>query len=148
MLAASDAIENMRLTSEQLEAYVKPVIESQIEPTLEPIATDHLISSWKAMIDAGSGVAYGSDAGFLLGFHVTDLMTAKRKAFSYLWMVRPERRGNGEALKLLVEFEDGARHDGCVAIVTGAVSLNPEPLGRLYRRQGYVKISEGFQKSI
>jgi len=139
----------MRLNSDQLEQYVKPVIESQTEPTLEPIDADHLIGAWKAMMDAGTGVAYGSDAGFLLGLHCMDLMTGKRKAFEYLWMVRPDKRAGGEAMKLLVEFEDGAKYDGCVAIVVGNSSgYKPEALGRLYRRVGFVKISESFQKPL
>jgi hypothetical protein len=139
----------MQLTADQLEQYVKPVIESQTSPTLEPIDADHLIGSWKAMMESGGGVAYGSDAGFLLGLHCTDLMTGKRKAFEYLWMCRPDKRSGGEALKLLVEFEDGAKFDGCVAIVVGNSSgYKQKALGRLYRRLGYVQISESFQKQL
>lgn len=139
----------MRLNADQLEEFVRPVIESQTTPTLEPIAAEYLMSGWRSLMSAGEGVAYGSDAGFLLGFHCIDLMTGKRKGYEYLWLCKPDKRGGGEALKLLAEFEDGAKSDGCVAVVVGrSAGYKPAAMGRMYRRLGYSSISESFQKTI
>lgn len=101
------------------------------------------------MMEAGTGVAYGSDAGFLLGFHCVDLMTGKRKGYEFLWMLRPDKRSGGGALKLLAEFEEGAKQDGCVAVVVGnSAGYKPAAMGRMYRRLGYSSISESFQKTF
>lgn len=138
----------MRLNADQLEEFVRPVIEAQTEPTLEPIAVEYLMSSWRAMMNSDA-VAYGSDAGFLLGFFTTDVMTGKRKAYEYLWMLRPDKRSNGEGLKLLAEFEEGAKHDGCVAVVVGnSAGYKPAAMRRMYRRLGYSSISESFQRTF
>lgn len=139
----------MRLNADEMARLVKDVIEKQVDKTLEPINTDFLIESLTRMMEAGTGVAYGNESGFLLGLHTEDLMTGKKKAFSYLHMCYPDRRGGNAALSLLAEFEAGAALDGCVSIVVGnSAGYRADALARLYRRLGYDQISCSFQKYL
>src|SRR6266702_7964380 len=104
----------MRLNPNQITEFVNVVLDSQTEKDFSWIDRGHLITSWFNLMNVGSGVAYGhSDnevpAGFLLGIHTKDLATGIKKAFEYLWMVSPDKRSGRIALRLLQEFESGAK---------------------------------------
>lgn len=139
----------MRLNADEMETLVRRIVSSQTEATLEPINADSLVEYWRKMMVTGTGVAYGSEAGFLLGVHTVDVMTGKRKAFEYLWLLHPDKREGRAALALLDEFESGAAQDGCVSVIAGnSAGWKPDVMARLYRRLGYAPISASFQKYL
>lgn len=144
----------MRLDSWQINEFVTTVMKAQVEKDFSWIDREFLVESWVNSMDAGPGVAYGitesgGPIGFLLGIHTHEPMTGIKKAFEYLWMVSPQKRSGAAALRLLKEFEAGAKQDGCVNVVLGShIAFKRGVLGRWYRWLGYESISESFQKRI
>lgn len=145
----------MRLTAEQIPEFVQTVMNDRHPEKVAFINREHLITNWQVLVEGGSGVAYGivNDAGeiggFLLGLHTTSLITGKRTAYEFLWMVPLHEKVPNAGLRLLREFEKEARADGCLDSVIGAYAVcEPAKLRRFYRLNGYRELSESFSKEL
>lgn len=145
----------MRLTPEQIPEFVQTVMNDRIQEKVAFINREYLIPTWQALVEAGSGVAYGvvNDAGeiggFLLGTHVVSPLTGKLTAYEFLWMIPLHEKVPNAGLKLLREFEKEARADGCLDSVIGAYAVcEPDKLRRFYRLNGYRELAENFSKEL
>lgn len=146
------------LTAEQIRGFVEPVVRehcaSAFPEHLENIKTDYLISSWEILMKSGIGCAYGIEkdgapAGFLLGLYTMDMIIGQMQATEYLWVVSPQHRKGGAALRLLDRFERDAVAKGIKRILCGCVRVsNFEAMRRMYLRRGYTSLSESFLKEI
>lgn len=145
----------MRLTAEQIPEFVQTVMNDRHPEKIAFINREYLISAWQGLVEQGSGVAYGvvNDAGeiggFLLGLHTTSLITGKRTAYEYLFMVPLHEKVPNAGLHLLREFEKAARADGCLDSVIGCYQIcEPNKLRRWYRLNGYRELAENFSKEL
>lgn len=143
----------MRLNGDNIVEFVSFVIGSQEDAKVRTLRTDRILSGYGHMMNLGLARAYGAadskgnPTGFLLGMHSVEPFNGERMAFEYLFMVSP---GSGDtAKKLLVEFEDGAREDGCSKVVVGChKEFKPKVLERWYRRLGFSWVTSSFEKKL
>lgn len=149
----------MKLNEQQMRHFVSTVLEAR--PDLderEPggfakINPEFLTDCWAKLMGVGAGVAYGEEidgepVGFLIGSHTEDAMTGVRTGFEYLW-VRKHDAPKGTGMKLLQEFEEAAKSDGCLQIVIGCNSVyKHEALAYWYQQIGYRLCNQSFQRWI
>lgn len=140
----------MRLNVEQMERVVLQIGRNQTDPGLKKLRLDSIIRSFRTFMEVGTGFAYGQPGGFLLAMHADDVFNGKRKAFEFLFLVDPRLKKPDTATRLLKEFEDGARADGCETTVVGAHTGFSEwkTVERYYRMKGYSFLSESMQKTL
>ena len=112
-------------------------------------------AAWERMMQADTAVLIGAIAGigcyggFLAGCILPDLMSGKMQALEYLWMVAPDHRQDGTAVRLLKEFERVAEYRGCETVVCGCMAAErPDAMRRMYRRLGFKPHGETFWKGI
>lgn len=88
--------------------------------------------------------------GMVAGLRIEPLFSREPIASELVWYIKPEFRGSRESLRLLQAFEYWARHVAKVKMIQLAClsSLNPEKVGKLYNRMGYVKHEEAYIKEL
>lgn len=145
----------MRLTAEQIPEFVQTVMNDRIQEKVAFINREYLIPTWRALVEAGAGVAYGvvNDAGeiggFLLGTYSVSPLTGRKTAYEFLWIVPLHEKVVSAGLRLLREFESDAREAGCLEVVIGCYAIcEPEKLRRWYGLMGYKPLAENFSKEL
>jgi GNAT superfamily N-acetyltransferase len=143
----------VKLSSESLEDFIKFVVDKQ-EGKLQKVNVPFLSKAWRGLVDNHIGKVFAfhqgfKPGGFLLALFTPDMITGDMFAIQYLWMVAPEARGDGNALKLLDEFEEEAQILGCKFILGGSNAVSrPAAMRRLFSKRGYAPFSEAFIKPV
>jgi len=73
---------------------------------------------------------------------------AASSALELYWYMAPERRGSGDAVRMLRLAEDWARTVGCATLVMVALSMAGSPAANLYGRTGYRPMETHFVKEL
>lgn len=91
------------------------------------------------------GKSVNRNVAFLMGSIDQSLAIDKLQASEILWYCTPESRGIGASTRLPKEFEEWAIGKGAGLISMGA---HRKSLGKIYRRRGYVPVSEQWLKEL
>lgn len=110
-------------------------------------------ASLRAMIESDDGIVLVVDTGEIIGMAggiatSTYFNQTHRTGQELFWWMHPSHR-HGWGAKLLNALEDAARAAGCHS--WGMICLdkvNPEAMGRLYRRRGYRASEHSYIKVL
>lgn len=109
-------------------------------------------SNWENFIESGVGIIFllinnGDIIGVLGGIKYPDVNSNQLIATELFWYVEKEHRGQGG--KLLKEFEEWAKLEGCKKIImVHMTDFMPDKLSVIYRRKGYKKMEVHYVKEV
>lgn len=119
----------------------------------DPFIPEAFIQSWRRIIDGGFGTIIasfnpeGQITGALGGIIAPELSNFTKVSVEAFWYTIPGHRGHG--IGLLKAYEKWATEQGVDRIgMTHLKGLNPEKLGDLYERMGYVETETNYIKDI
>ena len=107
---------------------------------------------WGQLIDSGVGFVLGLfNEKHLIGVFgsivAEDLNNTDLVANECFWFVKPEARGRGFAL--LLAYEEEAKRRGAVRCsMVHLKSLQPERLGSIYEKRGYIPTETAYLKTL
>lgn len=142
-----------RLVVWELEPFIDAVVKKQ-SGKLAQVNVPFLSNAWRGLLENNVGIAFAiyngeTPAGFLLGLFTNDMITGDLYAIQYLWMVDPEYRPGGTALRLYDAFEKEAQFQKCKRVLGGCNHVyKPQGMRELFLRRGYLPFSEAFYKDL
>lgn len=110
------------------------------------------VSSWEKILATGAGRIFVLDrdmefCGALGALIFPDMNDGAKVAMELFWYVMPQHRGHG--LMLMEAFEDWGRANAISrSIIAHFLTINPEAMGKLYRRKGYRAIETNYVKTF
>lgn len=119
-----------------------------------PFNARAFVAGWQGLLLSNMGFAFGLfdhseyPVGAICGLVMTDPYTGITQGSEHLWIVCPDCRRGGGALKLLEAFEAESRARGAKILVCGCPHENVAAMGRLYARRGYEPHVDAFRKWI
>ena len=110
------------------------------------------LASWRRLLDTGGGVILVDDrgtefTGVIGGLVYNDLNDGDRVLAEAFWYVLPGFRGAG--VKLMIAFLQWAENSRVKRVAMVCLeALQPDELGRLYRRMGFELVEHFYLKTL
>lgn len=142
-----------RLNADQTRQILRDLVPSGFTALRvpEPVTEEAVSEFCGALAGTSVGRSYGMfdqslrPTGFFMGLIMPDPMTGLLVGFESVWWAVPKVNG----LPLLKRFESDCREAGCKRVICGySAFVEPEKMGRLYRRLGYGKFSTAVTKEL
>lgn len=119
---------------------------------LDGFDIDVFVFNWENFIESNIGIIFllindGRIVGVLGGIKYPDVNSNHLMATELFWYVEKDHRGQGG--RLLKEFEEWAKTEGCKKIImVHMTDLMPDKLESIYKHKGYKKMEVHYVKEV